>query len=336
MKHYAWIAAAALATSACSALAPNPEARHVVRGPLPLRVQHPLALTFLNLGARRPVTQAPGAIEASLLSTYTSIFQSQDDPPHNVQFDGELWRNSARIRVGTSPGVDFETEFAWMYASGGFLDHFIQQFHDFIGVPNEGRERVEDDQFDMRIESSGRALYELEPYTIGLQDVPLIATIGEPIELVGRWNRAIRLGIEFPIGSADDGFGNGGCDYGIGFCAEKSSGLFTHHIAANVVFPSRPEHFVGSGIDVEDLYELVYGCEVRWSDRGSWIAQVDALSPMVTDIDLEEIDAPIVNLGVGYLRDLSDGSRVSVSFVDDVVSHTGPDFSVMVGWTVGF
>ena len=336
MKHAKLIGAAlALATSACSALAPSDDPRHVVRGPIPSRVQHPLALTFLDLVPRRPVVEAQGNMGVTLTSAYTSIFEEQSSATQNVQFDGELWRNSARLRFGMGDGVDLETDIAFLYASGGFLDHFISQVHDFLNAPNQGRETVEDNQFDMRIQSGGDTLYELESNKVGLQDVPLIVTFGEATELPGHWNRALRLGIELPWGSDSEGFGNGGMDYGIGFCAERSYGRTTHHVAANVVFPSRPEDFIGTGVHVEDLYELVYGFEYRWTDHVSWIAQVDALSPMITDIPFEEIDSPIVELGVGCFQDLENSSRVFLSFHDDLVSETGPDFTVLVGWTTG-
>ena len=333
MRWGALVAAAALlACSACEALARTDDPLHVVRGPLPARIEHPLALTELALVPRRPIAEAPGNIGATLTSAYTSIFEQHTSAPYTVQFDGELWRNAARLRLGLSPGVDLETEIAVLYASGGFLDHFITELHHFLQVPNQGREKVDDDEFDMRIQSGGSTLYELEPNTVGLQDLPLIATFGEPSERIGDWNRALRLGIELPIGSSTHGFGNGGVDYGVGVCAERSIGRTTHHLGANVVFPARPAGFLGSGVHVEDVYELVYGFEYRWSDAVSWILQVDALSPLVRDIPFAEIDSPIVDIGVGCFRDLDRWSRVFASFHDDAVANSGPDFTLLVGW----
>jgi hypothetical protein len=326
---------AALAAGACSSLAPSDDPRHVVRGPIPSRIQHPLALTFLDMVPRRPVVEGQGEIGATLTSAYSSIFEEHQSATQNVQFDGELWRNSARLRFGMGEGIDLETDIAFLYASGGFLDHFIREFHDVFNFPDQGRETVEDNQFDMRIQSGGDTLYELESNKFGLQDVPLIATFGEATELPDHWNRALRLGIELPWGSDSAGFGNGGMDYGVGACAERSYGRTTHHISGSVVFPSRPEDFIGTGVHVEDIYELVYGFEYRWTDRVSWIAQVDAMSPMIRDIQFDEIDSPIVDFGVGCFRDLEDSSRVFFSFHDDVVSESGPDFTVLVGWTTG-
>jgi len=336
VKTSALIAVAlALAVSACASLAPSDDPRHVVRGPLPARVQHPFSLTMLAMVPRRPVVEGQGEIGATLTSAYTSIFEEHQSSTQNVQFDGELWRNSARLRFGMGDGVDLETDIAFLYASGGFLDHFISQVHDFLNFPNQGRETVEDNQFDMRMQSGGDTLYELESNKFGLQDVPLIATFGEATELPGHWNRALRVGVELPWGSESQGFGNGGMDYGVGFCAERSYGRTTHHVAGNAVFPTRPDNFVGTGVHVEDLYELVYGFEYRWSDTISWIAQIDALSPMITDIQFDEINSPIVDIGVGFFRDLDRSSRVFMSFHDDIVAETGPDFTVLIGWTTG-
>ncbi|HJO27059.1 MAG TPA: hypothetical protein QF730_07425, partial [Planctomycetota bacterium] len=73
----------------------------------------------------------------------------------------------------------------------------------------------------------------------------------------------------------------------------------------------------------------------RWNDRVSLLGQLIWASPPVTGYDLEEIDAEIIDLGLGAAWDLSDGSRLFCSLHEDLVAAAGGDFGFMFGWSRG-
>jgi hypothetical protein len=75
--------------------------------------------------------------------------------------------------------------------------------------------------------------------------------------------------------------------------------------------------------------------ELRWNDRLSLLTQLLWTSPLTSDIDLEEISREIFDLGLGAAYDMKSGGRLFVSFHEDLVAATGPDFSLLIGASWG-
>jgi hypothetical protein len=324
--------AALVAATACGC-ASLPSAPSPVRGPLPARIVHPLALTVPSLGLRRAELARPGEVEGGFDVAYASIYESAQQGGDVVLFDGELTRASARIRAGLSERIEIEAELAGLYGAGGFLDGFIADFHDFFGFPNSGREEVEDGQSDFRVVSDGETLYSLEPHEPGLGDLPVTLSFAlGPLDDPTTFH-ALRAVVELPTGSEERGFGNGGYDFGLGYCAETTSGAFSHFVAASWIHPHDIDAF-DAPFAFSELFELGYALEVRFAAGWSGVAQIEALSPLTDDLPYEEIDEPMLDLALGTWRDLGEGTRAFVSFHEDPLSSSGPDFAVAAG--VGF
>ena len=326
-------AACCLTLTSCAALVPRGAPRAVVRGPLPTRIQHPLALVSPHLGLRRAVAQPAGEFGLGVDLSYSSIFEAVDLHGQRVVFDGESARAVTRMRFGLGAGWDVESEVGALYADGGFLDEFVSAFHDFFGFPNQGRETVDDDDFDMSVRSQGRELYALQAHELHVEDLPLIFTYADEAPRAEAWSRAWRVGVELPTGSERGGAGNGEIDALLGICAERSIGRATHTLGLAWIDTHTPSAFRGSGIGLSKLVECEYACELRWSDVSSLVVQLDGLSALSDDIPYEEINSAIVDFGIGIVRDLGPQSRAYVSFHDDLLSKSGPDFSVACGWS---
>lgn len=323
---------ALVAFAACAPLPSLSERAPRVRGPLPTRVQHPLALTLPNLTPRRALVQPQGQWGVGVNLAYASIFERASRNGELVDFDAEVLRASARVRYGFASAWDVDLEFGGVYTSGGFLDGFIQDFHDFIGAPNQGREKVEDDRFSARIVRDGTAAYVLDPHEALLGDTAVVFTRGETDVAPGEWANAWRAGLELPTGDEDAGAGNGGVDWIVGWSGEISFRRFSHFAAASYGHGETPDRLRAADIELEDRASLFYALEYRATKAASFVAQLDLQSPLVRDVDLDEIDKPIVDLGLGVAWDTGPDSGLWCSFQEDVASDSGPDFAVLLGW----
>lgn len=284
---------------------------------------------------RRAQVQAQGEARLEVSSTYSTIFEIKDDfPAEALAFDGELWRNALNLRYGVAPGTDFEVEIPLLYTTSGFLDSFIDDWHQLFFLPDGNRSDGVDDQFDMSIIKDGRKLYELEEDRLGLGDVPLIFTHQFLEEKQAGYALAWRFGVELPTGSVDRGFGNGKLDFGSGVLAEKSFGRWTATGGLDYVVVGTPTRFRALDDELSNLLDVQLGLECRWSDHLSLLGGLVWVSPVTRDLDGEEIDREILDLGLGFARDLPRDSQLSVSFHEDLVAATGPDFAVMLAWTV--
>jgi len=306
-----------------------------VRGPLASRTQHPLSLTFLALRPRRAVTQAEGTYGVAAESAYTTLYESRQGMGERAAFDGELWRGAARVRYGLGENTDVEAELALVYTTSGFLDDFVRAWHEFFLLPDGGRDEAVDGQYEMRLRQGGVTLYELEEDRLGFGDVPVIITHNLREEDEDGPALAARFGVELPLGSEDRGFGNGKIDAGTGVLLERSLGRFTLFGGLDYIYTNDASSFAGSAVEIDNLVTIEYGMEMRWNDRLSLLAQFLWNSPLTTDVDLEEINREIFDLGLGVAYDLEHGGMLHVAFYEDLVAATGPDFSLLIGASWG-
>lgn len=320
---------------ACSAPGWADDPAPHVRGPLSSRTQHPLSLTFLSLRPRRASTQAEGTYGFAAESVYTTLYESQQGTGERAAFDGELWRGAGRVRYGLSESTDIETELALVYTTSGFLDDFVRWWHDLFLLPDGGRDAAEDGQYEMRLRQGGSTLYELEEDRLGFGDLPVVITHSLRAEDEDGPALAVRAGIELPLGSDDRGFGSGKIDAGTGALLERSIGRVTLFGGLDYVYTNDASSFSGSAVEINDLFTTEYGMELRWNDRLSLLTQLLWTSPLTSDIDLEEISREILDLGLGAAYDMKSGGRLFVSFHEDLVAATGPDFSLLIGASWG-
>lgn len=318
-----------LALAACVAPDPAP----VVRGPLPTRNNHPVSLTFLHMRPRRAVALPEGRWQATVQGTYTAIYEADSRPGQVVRFDGETAHAGVRLRRGMGEGVDLEVGLAATHASSGFLDSFVDAFHDFFNLPDQGREKVEDDQFAMFLRQDGNVLYELEEDRVGIADVPVVLTKSLREEDADGPAVAARFGIELPAGSESNGFGNGELDYGAGVLVERSFGRWTWTGALDVVVPGQPRRWEDADVDARELVSLQAGTEYRWTNDLSVLAQLFLTTPMTRDFTTEEFNREIADFAVGVAYGGGDGPRWFAAFQEDIVAATGPDFGVTLGAT---
>jgi hypothetical protein len=306
-----------------------------VRGPLPTRVQHPLALTLPKLSPRRARVQAEGTLGVGADLSYSSIFERSQRNGDAVDFDHELLRAAARTRYGFAPGFDVEVELGGVYGSGGFLDAFIESFHSLIGAPNQGRDDAPRDRFAAALDAGGSTVYRFEEDRAQLADTMVVVTWGEEEVAPKQWANAWRLGLDLPTGDESAGAGSGGLDWIVGWSAEYSAGALSHFAGASYGQAQAADSFERADVELPDRYALFYGLEWRWDDRFSWVAQLDLDSALVREIELQEIDRPILDFGVGFVRDVGAASRFWLSFHEDLLADSGPDFALYAGWTWG-
>ncbi|MFT5155248.1 MAG: hypothetical protein ACI841_005259 [Planctomycetota bacterium] len=305
-------------------------------GPIPARIEHPLSLGFLSLRPRRAEVLPAGKFGASVESAYQSIYEVQHDDTYRVAFDGETWHTSLRVRYGLGGGMDLEAEVGVLSGRSGFLDGFAENWHDATGFPDGGRSRDPKDLYRMRIRRGpNEFLYELEEGEPGTMDLPIVLTKQFSSAPDGSSAYAARAAIEIPTGEQSKGFGNGSLDSGFGLLGEQHLDALSWYWATDYVITGNPRGFEELGIEVEDLLHLQLGFEFPLGSRFAWLTQIEWVSPMVKGIDLEEVNREILDLGIGAAYRLRDDTHLRLSFHEDLVAATGPDFTLLFGLSWG-
>jgi len=302
------------------------------RGPLPLRTNGPFVQSFLTLRPRSAETVAPGAAELRVVSAYSSIFEVGDGNSGAVSFDGELWRTSALFRTGLGASTDLEVEVPFVYASSGFLDVFIETWHGLLGLPDGGRETRPHFDYDMDIRALGQEAWQMTGDRLGLGDVPVIVT-HRFVDARGSSPAVfVRGAVELPVGSEEDGFGNGAIDWGLGLGLESSFADWTFGAGAGWTDRARPESFAHVGLEVEDGLAASLSGEWRWSATSSLLLNLRYENAVSDDLGIEELGGDVVELDLGVTFDAGASSRWTLAFSEDLISESGPDFTAVLGF----
>lgn len=324
--------ALALATcTGCASMLPTDAPRPIVRGPIAVKTNAPIAGNFLQLRPRATTTTPVGAAAIAISSSYSSIFENGHAGGNDVVLDGELWRNSVTLRTGVTSRADVEVELSLVYAASGFLDDIVDTWHDFLGLPTGGREERPRGKYEMRIEKDGREAFRLEGNELGLGDVPIVLTQRIVDESASSPGIALRAGVELPIGAESKGFGNGGIDWGGGACVERTFGRCTLSGGAYYVFVATPDSFDEARIESADQLYVHVGLEVRWNDSSSLVLGLRHSGATTRDIEIKEVDGSVLDLDVGWAVDTGERSRLVFGLTEDLIAESGPDFTVFAG-----
>ena len=124
-----------------------------------------------------------------------------------VILDGETVRTTlvARRRVGPAWVVGLEVPY--IRHSGGFLDRFIDRWHDAFGLPEGGRDRRARDLLQFEFRTGGLVANQLSTDQSGLGDVTVSAARG-----IGAAGLELHARLKLPIGEAERFTGSGGTD----------------------------------------------------------------------------------------------------------------------------
>lgn len=320
---------ALLLLAACAG--PSSDPAHVVRGPLPTRVLQPVGLLFPGPEPRRAHVLPEGGWFARPEVGYASIFEQNIGPAETVSFDGEVARAALELRRGIGRGIELAIEPKVLFASSGFLDRVVDEFHSATGFVGGGREDVPRDGYDMRVVNDGVTAYALEEDEVLFGDLPITLTAALREEDGNGPAVAARVIVELPTGDEDRGTGSGGVDVAAGVLLERSVGRWTFFGGVDGVLPEDPDGFEAAGVEVRTLLFASGGVEYRWSDRLSLLGQAVFQSPLTRSLDAEEIDREILDLGFGAAWDLAPGATAFASFHEDAVAASGPDATVQIG-----
>lgn len=238
------LVAALLALALASpALAQEPATDRL--GPLPQRVRHPLYLLHLQPSPGRATTLEPGSVSIDLNGDWTNVWErwrlTVDGGKEIIDFDLEILRLGATVRVGLPLGMDVGLEVPLITMGGGVADRSIQSWHDALGVDNGGRNRVENFEFSWGAWVPGQIAIEVE-------EPPVMAVGDIVLDLKGRLLRptgstpgvTARFLLKLPTGSLERGTGSGMPDVGIVLMAEHGWGPFNLYAQLGALGLGRP------------------------------------------------------------------------------------------------
>jgi hypothetical protein len=314
---------------------------HSFSGPLQVKNQFPI---FIHANQPYLEKAAPETSFSASLS-HSSVFTVQNSGEWVIDMDMEITELNLRYKHYIQSIGEFGIDLPFKAFSGGFLDGFLESYHDLIGDPDPyGRSGRPKDSFlyeirhgectDLLAErgsgSPGDTAVVLGRTGTGLGDIRL--TLKRPFLVSDNYSLSVKGDIELPTGDAKEGYGNGNLDAGVSILYDrKLRNNIISYWNIGAVFPGDVD-----GYGNIDLNNVIYGgaaIEIDILKRWDVLFHLHAQSPVYPETDLRAIDltAYLVAFGCRYLKG-SNSSEFSIT--EDINSAGAPDFTVNISYKV--
>ena len=302
-----------------------------VEQPLAVRDTSPLALLY-GLPRMHGGTVAGRGGELNFGVDHASSFTGNVAGDDLVFFDGETSVFALRYRHAMGPAWEWGVEVPYVQHDGGFLDAFIDDFHEAFGFTDGGRESAPRDRLDYLVRIDGIDYADVDSSTGGIGD--LRGFLGRRLFDDSARSAALRLQIKAPTGKASKLTGSGAWDTTA--WVEMTERALLQRIGMTVTLGAGAA-FLGDGDIAPDDQESVVGIGHLglqwpvWGGRLTFKGQLDAHTAPL-DRALPQTDHVIQGTLGGHLRV---GQRYWLDFalIEDLKTKSSPDavFQLAIG-----
>lgn len=314
--------------------------------PLSVRNQHPVQLTAMLANARPTSALSKGVVETGANVDWTNLWLRPGKGTDRIELDGELVRITPSVRFGLGAGFDVGVAVPLLNADGGVLDTFVENWHHQFGLPQNERDRFDQDRFTVRVDratpSGTQTAWELQRTTLAIQDVPIELAwfpVGsargskspsdpsdsDPLSF------GLRLGIELPTGDEDRGLGNGSVDTMLGFVAGYHWERFAIYAWGGHTFMREPPSVRETGLRWRDPSVVGTGVEFAVAPRLSLSGQIEWETSLLENLDETHANRTQALFWLGGRWAVSDRTTLEASVGEDAIRSVSPDVTFAFG-----
>jgi len=242
--------------------------------------------------------------------------------------DGETYDFTLSLRYGIAKDLELGMEIPYLVNSGGFLDGFIEGFHDLFGLPQGSRKSYLRNRLLYQYTRNGETKAQVNNGSSGIGD----------IRLTGAWqlyggnaesSRAVALhaAVKLPTGNGNRLFGSGSTDFSLWLTASNDFRLPLGHLT---LYGAGGGMVMTDGDVLEDQQRnlAAFGSLViGWSPVG-WLAlkvQADGHTSIYTGSSLKEVNSGSVQITGGGTIGLTKNTFLDIGVSEDLVVNTAPD-----------
>jgi hypothetical protein len=288
------------------------------RRPLGSRNQTPLALFFVYMTPDRAAAIEKGELDLDIVFDYSNLIQEQHTENEFLRFDLEYLRTLVALKRGFGRGLELGFEVPFYVYYGGFLDPFVDSFHQALGLPNRLRGQTPYGLVDFQYRRGDRVVFAGMSSFGAVGDVTLEAKK----TLYARRARslAVRGALKLPTGDPQNLSGSGATDLGLGVAFDRIGPKYGLYLNANYHFLGAPERF-----ETRDYFSFMAGVDWRFKPHLAALLQVDYLRPPIRG-EVLNLTEPGIQLALGLRYRHSEAFTYEWRLVEDLSSFS-PDFT---------
>ncbi len=286
-------------------------------GPLQIKNQYPIFLHVCPPYLEKASTEDSLSFSLSHSSTYT--LQGADN--WAVNLDMEITEVNFRYRRTLKEGIELGIDIPLFVLSKGFMDGFLEVYHNTFGFPDYGRSKRPSNSFLYEVRKDGGLVIKGEEQ-INIGDIRF--AIKKSLISLGEFEWSIKGELELPTGDVKKGFGNGSVDVGVSMLFDKSISEDTMiYWNFGMVFPG---DLIGyQRVDLKNFFYSGVAMETLVGKGFSIILQFYGQSPVYPKTGISAVDRPALILSIGS-RYYSGNRSFEVSLTEDLNTSGAPDF----------
>ena len=288
-----------------------------------------------------PLTEA-GDWRSSIVTTISNTYEFDGDDSgfygsdEAISIDGETHRFSLLLNYALRDNLQLGFEIPYVKHSGGFLDDFIYEWHNFFGQPQNGREKDESDEIFFEYKDNNGDEFGIDDTKSGIGDIRLNVAYSRPLEK----DRALIYSaeIKLPTGDFDKLTGSGGTDISVGVTINDPHSLAESKVT---LFGGLAAMYLGD-ID-SDLSDDQYNFAMALRAGMGWQAlqklqlklQFDGHTPLY-DSNLEEMGDPTLQIVIGGSFIFTEDVYLDLAITEDIIVETAPDVGFILALVTKF
>lgn len=289
--------------------------------PLQTRNQSPLTRIFGLPTPGSPSLLPAGATEFLVTIDTASNFASDRTRRETILLDGESYRPVLSVRRRLTSSLEGGMELPLQVDGGGFLDGFIEGWHNVFGLPQGGRDQAPHNRLLYRYQRDGRDLLRMDDSAAGIGDLSL--QLGMPLWEGKNGNAALRLSLKLPTGDPGTLAGSGSTDLALWVVGSRdlpwNLSLFG---SAGVMGMTRGE--VLASMQRREAFFGSVGLGWRAAERVTFKLQADGHTALYRGSSLPEL-GDAVQLQMGGTIKLPAETLLDLAVSEDVMVNASPD-----------
>lgn len=287
---------------------------------LSTRDQNPMFQSYY-LPTNSAETQAGWNVSQSVFITNT--FQSQTVGTETLIIDAENYRYDLSIAYQQNAWRAAAT-IPFYSTQSGSLDSAIEDWHDFFGLPQNGRSSNPKNQLNINYTRNGEVIYQQSRRSSGLGDIAL--SLSYVLASDDDGSTEISIALDLPTGSSTDNTGNEATDIALWLrnirTVTPQSSIFS------LIGMSR----LGKGGQLAERLErrvwvAQFGLDYAFNSTVSGILQLDMHSRIVKNSALTAFGNSIqMQFGLAF-KQLLENQVLSLFFSEDIRVGSAPDIT---------
>jgi len=288
-------------------------------GPLQINNLYPI---FLH--ADQPyLEKADMENSISFSLSHSSTYTVEESPEWTISLDMEITELSFRYKRTIKNLFEFDLDIPVLIFSKGFMDGFLEGYHDTFNFPDYGRKDRPNNDFLYEVRRDGNLIIRGKTGT-GLGDIRL--AVKKPLMSADDYKLSIRGDIEVPVSSAKKGYSNGSVDAGISLLFDKSiSDSTMTYWNLGAVFPGDVKGH--ENVDLKNFINGGLAVETGLMENLSLLVQLHGQSDIYPDTGISAVDGNAFFIAFGG-RYYSGNKNYELSLTEDLNTTGAPDFII--------